>query len=86
MLTSDSDGGEKIPGTSSRSLITLIGAEPVFSTVIVASISAGTNDLIRDLSYCLLSSASKTVTSCSFRLIDPLEATDTLGRIDDLNS
>ena len=86
MQTSDSDGGEKTPGTSSSSRMTLIGAEPVFSTVIVASTSAETKDLILDLSYCLLSSASKTVNSCSFRLIVPLDVTDTLGRIDDLNS
>ena len=86
MLTSDSEGGEKIPGTSSMSLMTLIGAEPVFSTVIVASRSAGKNDLMRDMSYCLLSSASNTVSSCSFRLMDPLVETETLGRMDDRNS
>ena len=83
---SDSEGGEKMPGTSSSSLITFIGAEPVFSTVIVASKSDSTKDLILDLSYCLLRSASRTVSSCSLRLIDPLDETETLGKIEDLNS
>ena len=75
-----------MPGTSSNSLITLIGAEPVFSTVIEASMSAGMNDLILDLSYCLLSFASKTVSSCSLSLIEPFDETETLGRIEDRNS
>ena len=75
-----------MPGTSSSNLITLIGAEPVFSTVIVATKSDATKDLILDLSNCLLRSASSTVSSCSLRWIDPLDETETLGRIEDLNS
>ena len=86
MLTSDSVGGLKTPGTSSSSLITLIVAEPVFSIDIVASKSEETKDLILDLSYCLSRLASSTIRFCSLRSIEPLEVIETLGRMDDLNS
>ena len=85
MLTSDSAGGSKTPGTSSSSRITLIGAEPVFSIEIVTSKSDDTKDLILDLSYCLSNLASSTVSFCSLRPIEPVEATETLGRMDDRN-
>ena len=58
----------------------------MFSIEIVASKSEETKDLILDLSYCLSNLASSTVSFCSLRPIEPVEATDTLGRMDDRNS
>ncbi len=66
--------------------MTLIEAEPLFSIDIVASMSEGTNDLILDLSYCLSRIASSTVSSCSFKSIEPVDSTETRGSIEDLNS
>ena len=73
METESSEGGSKIPGISSRSLMTLIVADPLFSTVIVASISELTYVLILDLSNFLSISASNTVRCCSLTEISPLD-------------
>ncbi len=82
MLTESLEGGSNMPGMSSISLMTLIVADPVFSTVIVASISDPTNDLILDLSNFFRISASRTVSFCSLRLTSPLEMAETRGRIE----
>ncbi len=82
ILIESLEGGSKIPGISSISLITLMVAEPVFSTVIVASTSEPMNDLILDLSYFFRISASRTVSFCSLRLTSPLEIADARGRIE----
>ena len=75
-------GGSKIPGISSSSLITLIGADPLFSTVIVASISELTYVLILERSNFFSISASSTVRCCSFTEISPLDSEDALGKIE----
>ena len=76
------DGGENIPGISSSNLITLIVAEPLFSIVIVVSISELTYVLILERSNFFSISASRTVSFCSLTDISPLDSEDALGRIE----
>ena len=82
MDTESGDGGPNIPGMSSRSLITLMAAEPLFSTVIVASISELTYVLILERSNFFKISASSTVRNCSFTVISPLDSEDALGNME----
>ena len=76
------EGGENIPGISSNNLITFIVAEPLFSTVIVVSMSELTYVLILERSNFLSISASRTVSFCSLTVISPLDSDDALGSIE----
>ena len=82
MDTESGEGGSNIPGISSSSLITLIAAEPLFSTVIVASISELTYVLILERSNFFNISASSTVRFCSLIDISPLDSEEALGRME----